>query len=308
MSSLSGRRRAGLAVSVAGALLGAWWLSRKLRSQAGCLTGQVAVVTGGSRGLGLLIADELAKEGCRLVICARNAGELAEAARALRFRGAEVLTVTCDVSDRSQVEGLVRQTIAAFGRVDILVNNAGIIMVAALEALDPGDFHQVMAINFWGTFNTTLAALPHMRAQRSGRIVNITSIGGKVAVPHLLPYDCAKFATVGFSEGLRAEVAAQGVSVTTVVPGLMRTGSDDFAHFKGKADEEHRWFRVAARLPGLAMSSRRAARRIVEATKRRDAELVLGLPAKLLRLINALFPALTLRTLAVVNRLLPSAE
>jgi short-subunit dehydrogenase len=180
--------------------------------------------------------------------------------------------------------------------------------VAPLEALNPADFHRVMAINFWGTFNTTLAALPHMRAQRSGRIVNITSIGGKVAIPHLLPYDCAKFATVGFSEGLRSEVAPNGVSVTTVVPGLMRTGSDDFAHFKGKWDDEHRWFRVAARLPGLAMSSRRAARRIVEAAKRRDAELVVGLPAKLLRLVNSLFPALTLRTLAVVNRLLPSAE
>jgi short-subunit dehydrogenase len=147
-----------------------------------------------------------------------------------------------------------------------------------------------------------------MRARRSGRIVNVTSIGGKVAVPHLLPYDCAKFAAVGFSEGLRAELARAGVSVTTIVPGLMRTGSHQFAEFRGKPAAEHAWFGLAASTPGLAMSARRAARRIVRAAKRRKAEVVIGVPAKILRLCKELFTAPTLRALSVANRLMPKAK
>jgi short-subunit dehydrogenase len=268
----------------------------------------VAVVTGGSRGLGLSIAGELARQGCRVVICARDRDELERARRELSAAGGDVLAVPCDVSKPAEVDRLLGETLGRFGRVDILVNNASIMLVAPIQVLEPTDFQQAMAVNFWGTVNPTLAVLPHMRSRGSGRIVNITSIGGKVAVPHLVPYDCAKFATVGFSEGLRAEVAREGVSVTTVVPGLMRTGSDSFAGFKGKRIREHAWFSAAARLPGLAMSPQRAARRIVGAVRRRDAELVLGLPAKLLRMMNALFPAFTARALAVGNRLLPSPE
>jgi short-subunit dehydrogenase len=113
---------------------------------------------------------------------------------------------------------------------------------------------------------------------------------------------------VGFSEGLRAEAARDGVAVTTVVPGLMRTGSWRFALFKGNAASERRWFSVAARLPGLTMSARRAARRIVEAARLREAEVVLGLPAKVLRLINDLLPSITVGALTATNRLLPSAQ
>jgi len=156
--------------------------------------------------------------------------------------------------------------------------------------------------------NTTLAVLPAMRARQSGRIVNVTSIGGKVAVPHLLPYDCAKFAAVGFSEGLRAELARAGVSVTTVVPGLMRTGSHQFAEFRGKPAAERAWFGLAASTPGLAMSAQRAARRIVRAAKRREPEVVVGAPAKLLRLLKDLFPSPAMRAFSVANRLMPDAR
>src|SRR5581483_543297 len=172
--------------------------------------------------------------------------------------------------------------------VDILVNNASIIQVAPVEALGPREFQHAMAVNFWGVVHPTLAGLPRMRARRRGRIVTITSIGGKVAVPHLLPYGAAKFAAVGFSEGLRAELARDGISVTTIVPGLMRTGSDRFASFQGQAGKERRWFSGLARLPGLSMDARRAARQVVAAAKRRQAERVLGLPAKLLRLAVSL--------------------
>jgi NAD(P)-dependent dehydrogenase (short-subunit alcohol dehydrogenase family) len=285
--------------------LSGWWALRRIRRRRASLAGQVAIVTGGSRGLGFLIARELAREGCRVVICARGEDGLDRARDDLRAGGADVTALPCDVSDSEQVEMMVSETLRRFGRIDVLVNDAGIIQVAPIDALSLADFHRAMDINFWGTVNTTLAVLPEMRARKSGRIVNITSIGGKVAVPHLLPYDCAKFAAVGFSEGLCAELARVGVSVTTVVPGLMRTGSHRFAEFRGKPAAEHAWFGLAAATPGLAMSAQRAARRIVAAAKRRKPEIVIGVPAKLLRLFKELFPTPALRALSATNRLLP---
>jgi short-subunit dehydrogenase len=291
------------AVAVAGATR--LFLARKRSAD---LTGQVAVITGGSRGLGMLIARELAEAGCHLVICARDGAELERARASLAETGAEVLAIACDLTRPADVEALIAESLTRFGQIDILVNNAGIIQVAPVEVLRESDFAQAMSTIFWGTVRTTLAVMPHMRARKRGRIVNITSIGAKVAVPHLLPYDAAKFATAGFSEGLRAELAKDGVSVTTIVPGLMRTGSHRFALFKGDRTNERRWFSLAAQLPGLAMSPHRAARRIVQAARQRRAETVLGVPAKLLRLVSALFPALTARMLSGANRLLPAAR
>src|SRR5581483_5724484 len=152
--------------------------------------------------------------------------------------------------------------------VDILVNNASIIQVAPVEALGPREFQHAMAVNFWGVVHPTLAGLPRMRARRRGRIVTITSIGGKVSVPHLLPYGAAKFAAVGFSEGLRAELARDGISVTTIVPGLMRTGSILNAVFKGPHRAEFAAFSVLGSLPLVSMDAERAARQIVAATRR----------------------------------------
>ena len=295
--------------AAATAVVASWWLWRRIRRRRTSLARHVAIVTGGSRGLGFLIARELAREGCRVVICARDEAALVRARDELRAAGAaQVIALPCDVSDPEQVEAMVLETQRRFGQIDVLVNNAGIIQVAPVDALSLSDFQRAMDIDFWGTVNTTLAVLPAMRARRSGRIVNVTSIGGKVAVPHLLPYDCAKFAAVGFSEGLRAELARAGVSVTTIVPGLMRTGSHQFAEFRGKPAAEHAWFGLAASTPGLAISARRAARRIVRAAKRRKAEVVIGVPAKILRLCKELFTAPTLRALSVANRLMPKAK
>jgi short-subunit dehydrogenase len=290
------------------ALLAGWRLFERAWQRDRSLDGQVALVTGSSRGLGALIARELADAGCRLVICARDGSELERTRAALAAQGAEVLAVACDLSQPVDIDALVAAAIGRFGHIDILVNNAGIIQVAPLESLGLGDFESAMATMFWGAVRTTLAVLPHMRARKHGRIVNISSIGGKVAVPHLLAYDAAKFAATGFSEGLRAELAKDGIAVTTIVPGLMRTGSHRFAMFKGDRRSEQRWFSFAARMPGLAMSPERAARRIVRAARRGRAEEVLGLPAKALRLGSALFPALTARLLAGANRLLPAAR
>lgn len=213
------------------------------------------LITGGSRGLGLALARQFAAYGCRLALCARDPAELERARQDLTGQGADVLTVPCDVRDRADVGRLVTDVTQHFGRIDVLVNNAGIIQVGPGANMSVEDFEAALPSDFWGTLYPTLAVLPQMRGRRGGRIVNITSIGGKVSVPHLLPYSCAKFAAVGLSEGLRAELARENISVTTIAPGLMRTGSFGQALFKGRHDQEYAWFSVGDNLPGLSLSA-----------------------------------------------------
>jgi NAD(P)-dependent dehydrogenase (short-subunit alcohol dehydrogenase family) len=194
-----------------------------------------------------------------------------------------------------------------FGCLNVLVNNAGIIQVAPVGAMTVDDFTDAHATMFWGMLHPTFAALPYLRAGGHARIINITSIGGKISVPHLLPYSCAKFAAVGFSEGLRAELVGTGVAVTTVVPGLMRTGSHLRAYFKGEQGKEFAWFAMAASLPGLSMNAGRAARRVVSAGLAGRPELILTSVAKLGVRMHGLFPGITARALSVVSRLLPKS-
>ncbi len=271
------------------------------------LRGQVVVITGSSRGLGFALAQEFARQGASLVICARNQSDLETARQALAEQGGPVLAIPCDLRDREQARRLIEQATAHFGRVDVLVNNAGTILTGPLLSQALQDFEETMAILFWGTVHTTMAVLPQMRQRRGGHIVNITSIGGKVSIPHLLSYCSAKFAAVGFSEGLHAELAKDGISVTTVVPGLMRTGSHVNALFKGRHREEYTWFSLGASLPVTAMSASRAARQIVRAAQRGDTEIILGLEAQMLARLAGLFPGTAVRTLSLVNRLLPRA-
>lgn len=294
-------------LGAAGALTLATWL--KTRPVATLrLAGQTALITGASSGLGYLLARELAQAGCRVVICARGASRLEWAQRQLREQGADVLALPCDVADQRQVDELIQQAQRAFGRIDILINNAGIIQVAPLPHLTVQDFEQAMGTMFWGALYPTLALLPQMLAQGSGRIVNITSIGGKVAIPHLLPYACAKFAAVALSEGLRAELLGSGVQVTTIVPGLMRTGSHLNALFKGQQAKEFTWFALGAGMPLISMDAERAARQIMAALRHGEAEAILSLPAQLLARLHGLFPGTTTNLLGVVAALLlPSA-
>ena len=287
--------------------LGAGLTARELSRRRGAieLRGRVVLITGGSRGLGLALARRCADEGARLAICARDRGELERASVELTGRGAEVLTIVCDVADRAQVERMVEQTTARFGRVDVLINNAGVIQVGPFDLQTPADYEESLSVMFWGVLHASMAVLPQMRARGDGRIVNITSIGGKIAVPHLLPYNCAKFAAVGFSESLRAEVARDGVMVVTVVPGLMRTGSHVNAFFKGQHRLEYSLFSPLSSLPGSSVSVGYAADRIVRALKRGDAELTIGLPATLAARFAGLFPGLAADLFGLVNRLLP---
>jgi short-subunit dehydrogenase len=170
------------------------------------------------------------------------------------------------------------------------------------------DFVQAMATHFWGPLHAIFAVLPDMRRRREGRIVNITSIGGKISVPHLLPYSASKFALVGLSEGLRAELAKDGIVVTTVSPGLMRTGSPRHAMFKGQHRAEYAWFNLSDSLPGASMDAERAARQVIAAMRRGDAEVILSLPAKLAATVHGVMPGVVADALSAANRLLPDAE
>ena len=249
-------------------------LGRRPRSEDD-LRGEVAVVTGASRGLGLLLATELAQRGCRLLICARDQAELDEAATRLRGLGAEVATLACDVADGESATRLVEAAQEQYGRLDIVISNAGVIRVGPVESTTAADFEDAVAIMALAPARLALAALPVMQEQGHGRIVTITSLGGKVGVPHLLPYSTAKFAAVGFSEGLRAELGRGPVTVTTVVPGLMRTGSHVNAEFAGQQAKEFTWFGLGASLPLISMDAERAARQIVAARTHDHSRLVL---------------------------------
>jgi NAD(P)-dependent dehydrogenase (short-subunit alcohol dehydrogenase family) len=257
------------------------------------IRGEVAVVTGASRGLGLLLARELARHGCPLVICARDPAELGQASRQLRAAGAEVTGVACDVTDDAAPQRLVDTALERYGRLDIVVSNAGIIQVGPVQAATAAHFETALATMALAPVRLALAALPVMRRQKHGRIVTIASIGGKLSVPHLLPYSTAKFAAVGFSEGLRAELGRGPVTVTTVVPGLMRTGSHLNARFTGRAGQEFTWFSLGASLPLISMDAERAARQIVGAVRARRAEIILTPAGQIVSRVTGLVPGLT---------------
>ncbi len=267
---------------------------------------RVAVITGGSRGLGLLMARELAAQGARLAILARDPEELDLARRELTALGGQrVLALPCDISDRDEIQWAVDAAAERFGRLDILINNAGIIQVGPLEHMTLEDFEEALKVHFWGPLYATMAALPHLRRRETGRIVNIASIGGRVAIPHLLPYSASKFALVGLSDGLRTELAKEGIYVTTVCPGLMRTGSHVNAQFKGKQDKEFTWFAVTDSFPLASIAGRRAARRILEACRYGEPSLTLTPQAKAIAIANVVMPNLTARLLELADRMLP---
>jgi short-subunit dehydrogenase len=265
---------------------------------------KVVLITGGSRGLGLSLAFELGNLGARLALCARDAQELERARGRLAERGINCATLTCDISEASEIEPLVARVLDRFGRIDVLINNAGLISVAPLEDVQHSDFERAMNLMFWAPVNLSLAVLPQMKQQGSGHIVDITSVGGRVSIPHLLPYCCAKFAFVAFSKGLGAELDRHRIRVLTVVPGLMRTGSYVNAKFKGSAENEFAWFSVLGNLPGSSVAASYAARSITNALLRNRRTCTISLPAKLLIRAEALLPETTQTVLAAMNRYL----
>src|ERR1700719_5047444 len=268
---------------------------------------KIVLITGGSRGLGLVMARQICNEGGKVALLARDPEELEQAKANLGQRGGEALTIRCDLLDRAQIQSAVHQTIERFGRIDILINNAGIVEVGPLGHMAREDFERSMQLPFWAPYFMIMQVVPQMRANGGGRIVNISSIGGKIAVPHMAPYSASKFALTGLSDALCAELARENILVTTVTPGMMRTGSQGHANFKGDHAREYKWFAASSALPLASISAEHAARKILAACVRGKPALVMPISARALILANALFPNLFGHMMKIVNGYLPSA-
>jgi len=292
---------------VAAATTAAVLLARRVlaRSRPFDLTGRVVAITGGGRGLGLEVAREAAGRGAKLALIARSPGELAAAQRELAASGTAVATAVADVRDQAALAAAFASIVDALGPIDVLINVAGVIEVGPIDALSLGDYVEAIDINYLGAVRAVEAVLPAMRARGTGRIVNISSVGGAIVVPHLVPYCASKFALRAYSEGLRAESLRDGIVVTTVLPGLMRTGSPPHATFSGRTKSEYALFAVSDALPILSLPVARAARAIVDAVERGDAELVIGWPAKLAAGAYARAPRTVMRAMSLLARALP---
>ncbi len=282
--------------------------------------GAVIVVTGGSRGLGLAIASRFARQlRVRLVLASRHLDELEQAKSTLLAHHAQltpddILLVAVDLAEPAECTRLITESLARFGRIDVLVNNAAIIEIGPAQVMPASAFEQAMQINFFAAFHTTWAALPHLLEQqpltssRRAAIVNIASIGGKLAVPHMLPYTAAKFALVGFSEGLHAELHKSDVLVTTVCPGLMRSGGEAHAKFLGNVEAERRWFLFAATTPVITTTTAHAANKIYRAVELNRAEITITPQAWVAARIAGLMPETMQFANALINRfVLPKA-
>ena len=289
--------------------LGAAWAAGRLARTRHAISfdGRVVVLTGGSRGLGLVMARMLVDEGAKLVLLARDLSELERAREDLETSGrGEVMTIRCDVRRRADVRAAIDTVLDEWRSVDVLINNAGVIQVGPLEHMTEEDFENAMATHFWGPLHLILEIAPVMRHRRFGRIVNISSIGGKIAVPHLAPYCASKFALTGLSDAVRAELDPYGIRVTTVAPGLMRTGSPLNAQFKGKHEAEYAWFKISSSIPGLTVAAERAARQILDACRYGDPALTITPHARIAAAANVVAPAAVARAMMLVARALPA--
>ncbi|HEX8027231.1 MAG TPA: SDR family NAD(P)-dependent oxidoreductase [Vicinamibacterales bacterium] len=265
---------------------------------------KVVLITGGSRGLGLVLARRLSERGAMLGLLARDAAELGSARRMIQG-GSPVLVLPADVTDPPSVQRAIERLVHHFGRVDVVINNAGQILSAPFAETTDDDFKAMLDIHFWGTLNVTRAALPHMNGNGDSRIINICSIGGRIPVPHLSAYCASKYAQAGLSAVMSEELRGRGVRVTTVMPGLMRTGSHRHARFKGRAADEYRLFSLIGGLPLTSMSAERAADLILAASARGDREAVIPFSVRQIAKVSALFPNVAVGALSAINNALP---
>lgn len=266
---------------------------------------KVVVITGGSRGLGLVLARHFAAEGALLALLARDANELERAEDMLRAQFPEVIVraYPCDCIERTYVHNTIENIIQDFGRIDILVNDAGIISSMPLENTNDEDYRKSLDTHFWATYNMVEECLPYLG--KGSRIANIVSVGALRPVPHLSAYSTGKFAQRGYSISLRSELQRKGILVTTVCPSLMRTGSYDHAEFGGQYKKEYTLFSILDSLPLMSMDADVAADKILEGIRYGRAELTLSFTAKLAHRLSVHFPELFADAMSLTNRLIP---
>ncbi len=273
-------------------------------------TNRLVVISGGTRGLGLILARLLIQRGARVAICARDEGELSRAVEHLAFlveRGGrgDVFGERCDIKVPAQIALFLQSVRAWGGPVDVLINNAGVMTVGPAETMLPSDYEEAFDVHLRGPLALIEAVLPDMRAHGEGRIVNIGSIGGLVAIPHMAPYSASKHALVGLSNALRIELARENIFVTTVNPGLMRTGGHVNARFKGKHEFEQTVFSLANANPLLSVNAERAAHRILDGARRGRARVRIGWLPFTLGLLDLLAPEMLQEVLTLAESLAP---
>lgn len=277
------------------------------KNQADQFRGHSAVITGGSRGLGLALAEGLVNEYANVTLLARDKEELERAKAQLQEIGrGRIHVIQCDITQTFQLKTALEEVYQLFGGIDLLINNAGSITVGPFETMNQADFEAQMKLHVYAPMNAIQLSLQYLRAHDSGkRIVNICSMGGRMAVPHMVPYDTSKFALSGLSQGIAAELAHEGISVTTIYPSLMRTGSPIQAVFKGDHEREFSWFQVGDVFPGLSTSPSVAAKKIIDAARDRRWELMPSMVAQLRMAAASFFPEIVGHMMAVMNRFLP---
>jgi short-subunit dehydrogenase len=269
------------------------------------LKNKVVLVTGGSRGLGLVLSRALAARGAKLAICSRTTEQLLKAKHELETSGCEVLALTVDLTEQDEVRDMIADVIEHYGTIDVLINNAGVVQVGPVDSFGIEDYEQAMRTNFWAPLYAMQGVLPHFLSKGHGRIVNISSIGGKIAVPHLLPYSASKFALTGLSEGMHAELKKHNIHVTTVVPHLMRTGSPMNVTVKGDHKAEYALFKVSDSSPLLSQKAEVAAEKIIQAIEYGKSETILTFTAKLATFVMGIAPQLVSTLMSVTNKFLP---
>ncbi len=292
--------RTSFLIAAAGAVAAARVLRARRRVS---FAGRVVVLSGGSRGLGLLMARRLVAEGARVALLARTAADLDAAVAEL---GPAAIAVPCDVRDRAAVETAVAHVAEQLGPPSVLVHDAGVIAFGPEAHMGAADYAESVDTHFWGALHLTEAVLPHLPRDGSARVGYVASVGGRVAIPHLGPYSVGKHALVAYADTMRAALAGDGIAVTTVTPGLLRTGSHPNALVRGQHAKEFAWFAIGDASPLLSMDGGRAADAILDALRHGDPALTLTLPARLAAALDGVAPGLVGRAAALATRLLPA--
>jgi len=253
--------------------------------------GKIVLVTGGSSGLGRVIAERFGAAGAKVVLTGLESDAVGEATEQMRIAGYDVLGVTADVTRQEDVDALFRQTLDRFGQLDVLVNNAGRTHRGKIVDITPEQFRELLELNFLAVVRCTRAAVPHLLAQR-GHVVNVGSLAAKSASRWVGAYPATKFAVAAYSQQLRLELGPQGLHVLLVCPGPI--ARKDFRLYPLKGVEG---LPEAARRPGAGVQIRairpeRLAGKILQACEHRRPELVMPGKARLLFAVSQLWPRL----------------